>query len=288
MQVCLCALAVILEPIWVPQREDQVGELVPLEFGDELLVLVMAKLARVVFEDGLCRFARRGVEQNDRGDIVAIRLGDTCDLLGQDPHAYPIVLRGEAKIDQLACAPLHVFRGGAVVEHEQGVGPREEEAGHSQLDLDLVLQAGNDPDVRVAVHEAFVCLVFNEGRAEENDVVKLAPKRAGSWLRRYCVLPELVGPTISALNGNFLGSMGVRWRYTSVLCLRVCLRVSRLVRWRSRRLGHKSLYFRERYYPGVFGRGRLRVEVDLVLVSHVACILLCYVLPALRLHVPCS
>ena len=51
--------------------------------------------------------------------------------------------------------------------------------------------------------------------------------------------------------------------------LRICLRVSRLVRWRSGRLGQKSLYFRERYYPGVFGQGGFRVEVDLVFVSHV-------------------
>ena len=142
MLVCLFSispLAVILMPIRVPQREHQVGELAPLELGDKLLVHVMAKLARVVFEDGLCRFARRGVEQNDRSDIVAVRLGNTCDLLGQDPHAYPVVPRGEAKIDQLARAPLHVFRGGEVVQHEQGVGPREEVAGHPQLDLDLVL-----------------------------------------------------------------------------------------------------------------------------------------------------
>ena len=168
----------ILEPIRVPQREDQVGELAPLEFGDELLVLVITKLARVVFKDGLCRFARRGVEQHDRGDIVAIRLGDTCDLLGQDPHAYSVVPRGEAEIDQLARAALDVFRRGAVVQHEQGVGAREEVAGHPQLGLDLMLQAGDDKDVRIAVHKALVRLVFNEGGAGEHDVVKLALERA--------------------------------------------------------------------------------------------------------------
>ena len=134
------------------------------------------------------------VEQNDRGDIVAIRLGDTCDLLGQDPHAYPIVPRGEAEIDQLARAPLHVFRGGAVVQHEQGVGPREEVAGHPQLDLDLVLQAGNDPDVRVAVHEALVRLVFNERGAEEHDVVKLAPERAAQLVEKILCFARVGGP----------------------------------------------------------------------------------------------
>ena len=281
----------ILEPIRVPQREDQVGELAPLQLGDELLVLVMAKLARVVFEDGLCRLARRGVEQNDRGDIVAIRLGDTCDLLGQDPHAYPVVPRGEAESwpVQLARAPFHVFRGGAVIQHEQGVGSREEVAGHSQLGLDLVLQAAYDKDVWVAVHEALVRLVFNECGAEEHDVVKLAPERAAQLVEKILCLARVGGPTIKALNGNFLGSMGVRWRYIikCVLCLRVCLCVFRLVPWRSGRLGQKSLYFRKRYYPWVFGRGGLRVEVDLVLVSHVAGgILLCcaYCAMGLVLH----
>ena len=168
----------VLQPIRVPQSEDQVGELAPLEFGDELLVLLMTNFARVVFEDGLCRFARWGVKQHDPGDVVAIRLGDTCDLLGQDPHAYPVVPCGEAEIDQLARVALDVFRGGAVVENEQGVGPREEVAGQPQLGLDFVLQAAHDKDMRVTVHKALVRLVFNEGGAEEHDVVKLAPERA--------------------------------------------------------------------------------------------------------------
>ena len=188
-EVILCGVAcfqlgVVLQPIRVPQREHQVGELAPLKSCDELLVLLKPHLARVVFEDGLCRFARRGVEQHDCGDIVAVRLGDTCDLLGQDPHAYAVVPRGEAEIDQLARAPLHVFRRGAVVQHEQGVGPREEITGHPKLGLDLVLQARNDKDVRVAVHEALVCLVFNEGGAEEHDVVKLVPERPAQLVEK--------------------------------------------------------------------------------------------------------
>ena len=154
----------------------------------------MAKLARVVFKDGLCRFARRGVEQHDRGDIIAIRLGDACDLLGQDPHAYAVVPRGEAEIDQLARAALHIFGGGAVVENEQGVGAREEVAGHPQLDLDLVLQAGDDPDVRVAVHETLVRLILNEGGTEEHDVVKLTPERAAQLVEKILRLTGVGGP----------------------------------------------------------------------------------------------
>ena len=183
----------VFDPIGMTQREDQVGELASLEFGDELLVLLMTNLARVVFEDGLCRLARRGVKQHDSRDIVPVRLGDTCDLLGQDPHANPIVPGGEAKIDQLARAALHVFRRGAVVEHEQGVGPREEVAGHLQLGLYFVLQAGNDPDVRIAVHEALVRSIFNEGGAEEHDVVKLAPERAAQLVEKILCLAQVGG-----------------------------------------------------------------------------------------------
>ena len=72
----------------------------------------------------------------------------------------------EAKIDQLPRAALDIFRRGAVVEYEQGVGAREEVAGHPQPVLDLVLQAHDHIDVRVAVHEALVGLVLNKGGAE--------------------------------------------------------------------------------------------------------------------------
>ena len=44
----------------------------------------------------------------------------------------------EAEIDQLPRAALDIFRRGAVVEYEQGVGAREEEAGHPQPVLDLM------------------------------------------------------------------------------------------------------------------------------------------------------
>ena len=72
----------------------------------------------------------------------------------------------ESEIDQLPRAALDIFRRGAVVENEQCVGAREEVAGHPQPVLDLVLQANDHKDVRIAVHEALVCLVFNEGGTE--------------------------------------------------------------------------------------------------------------------------
>ena len=47
-----------------------------------------------------------------------------------------------------------------------------------------MLQAGNYPDVRIAVHEAIVCLVLDKGGAEEHDVVKLAPERAPQLVQK--------------------------------------------------------------------------------------------------------
>ena len=75
-----------------------------------------------------------------------------------------------------------------------------------------------------------------------------------SWFRRYCVLPELVGPTISALNGSFLGSI-ILW----CLC------------WWRGRLSEQSLYFIKRFHPRVCGWRGFWVEVDLVCFSHGVC-----------------
>ena len=108
--------------------------------------------------------------------LSPVWLGDAVYLLGQDPHGDSIVPSAESEIDQLPCATLDIFRRGAVVENEQGVGAREVVAGHPQPVLDLMLQAHDHKDVRIAVHEALVCLVFNEGGTEEHDVVKLAPE----------------------------------------------------------------------------------------------------------------
>ena len=100
------------------QGEDQVGELVLLEFGDKLLVLLVGELAGVVFEYGLGSLATGRVEEHYCGDIVPVRLSDAGYLLGQDPHGDSIVPGAEAEIDQLSRATLNIFRRGAVVEYE--------------------------------------------------------------------------------------------------------------------------------------------------------------------------
>ena len=187
-------LLVILNPIRIAQRENQVGELVLLEFGDKLLVLFMRELARVVFEDRLSSLATGCVEQHDRGNIIPVGLDYASYLLGQDPHGNSVVPGAEAEIDQLARAALDIFRRGAVIQYKQSVGPREKVAGHPQPVLDFVLQAGDDKDVRVAVHETLISFIFNEGGAEEHDVVKLAPEGAPQLVEKILSLTGIGWP----------------------------------------------------------------------------------------------
>ena len=183
--------------------EDQVGELMLLEFSDKLLVLLVGELAGVVFEYSFCSLATRRVEEHDRGNIISIWLGDAGYLLGQDPHGDSIVPGTKAEIDQLPRAALDIFRRGAVIQYEQGVGAREEEASHPQPVLDLVLQAGNYPDVWIAVYEAVVCLVLDKSGAEEHDVIKLASEGAPQLVQKILCLTGIGGPHNQGVEGHF-------------------------------------------------------------------------------------
>ena len=148
----------------------------------------MGELAGIVFEDGLRRFARGRVKEHDRCHVFAKRLGNAGYLLGQDPHGYAVVPCAEVEIDQLARAAFHVLGGGAVVEHKERVGPREEVAGQPQTGLHLMLQAGNHENVRFAVHEALVGRVLDKSGAAEHDVVKAPPKGAPQQVQKILYL----------------------------------------------------------------------------------------------------
>ena len=193
----------IFNPVRISQGEDQVGELVLLEFGDKLLVLLVGELAGVVFKDSLGGLATGRVEENYCGNIIPVWLGDAVYLLGQDPHGDSIVPGAESEIDQLPRAALDIFRRGAVVEYEQGVGTREEVAGNPQPVLDLMLLAHDHKDVRIAIHEALVCLVLNEGGAEEHNVVKLAPEGASQLVKKILCLTGIGGPHNKGVEGQF-------------------------------------------------------------------------------------
>ena len=109
----------------------------------------------------------------------------------------------ESEIDKLPRATLNIFRRGAVVEYKQGVGAREEVAGHPQPVLDLVLQAHDHKDVWIAIHEALVCLVLNEGGAEEHNVVKLSLEGAPQLVQKILCLTGIGGPHDQGIEGQF-------------------------------------------------------------------------------------
>ena len=54
--------AFVFNPVRMSKSENQVGELVLLEFGDKLLVLLVGELAGVVFKDSFCSLATGCVE----------------------------------------------------------------------------------------------------------------------------------------------------------------------------------------------------------------------------------
>ena len=165
-----------------------------LEFGDKLLVLLVGELTCVVFKDSFGSLATGCVEEHDRSNIIPVWLGDAGYLLGQDPHGDSIVPGAESEIDKLPRASLDIFRRGAVVEYEQGVGAREKVAGHPQPVLDLMLQAHDHIDVWIAVHETLVCLVLNKSGAEEHNVVKLALEWASQLVQKILCLTGIGGP----------------------------------------------------------------------------------------------
>ena len=66
-----------------------------------------------------------------------------------------------------------------------------------------MLQAGNYPDVRVAVHEALVGLVLDKGGAEEHNVVKLALEGAPQLVQKILCLTGIGGPHNQGVEGHF-------------------------------------------------------------------------------------
>ena len=181
------------------------GELTPLEFSNKLFALLVGELAGVVFENGLRGLARGRVKEHDRCHVFAKRLGNAGYLLGQDPHGDAVVPCAEAEIDQLARATFHVLGGGAVVEHKERVGAHEEVAGQPQPGLDLMLQAGNHENVRIAAHEALVGRVLDKSGAEEHDVVKPPPKGAPQQGQKILCLPGIRGPHDQGVEGQLSG-----------------------------------------------------------------------------------
>ena len=173
-----------------------------LEFSNKLLILLVGELACVVFKDSLGSLATGCVEEHNRGNIIPVWFGDAGYLLGENPHRDSIVPGAETEIDQLPRATLNIFRRCAVVEYEQGVGSREEEASNLQPILDLMLLAHDHINVWIAVHETLVCLVLNKGGAEEHNVVKLALEGTPQLVQKILCLTGIGGSNNKGVEGQ--------------------------------------------------------------------------------------
>ena len=66
-----------------------------------------------------------------------------------------------------------------------------------------MLQAHDHKDVRIAIHETFVGLVLNKGRAEEHNVVKLALKGSPQLVQKILCFTGIGGPHNKGVEGQF-------------------------------------------------------------------------------------
>ena len=83
-----------------------------------------------------------------------------------------------------------------------------------------MLQAHDHIDVRVAVNETLVCFIFNKGRAEEHDVVKLVLEGTPQLVQKILCLTGIGGPYNKGVEGQF------SWvHYTLVLVSQALARV---------------------------------------------------------------
>ena len=92
------------------------GELELFQPCNQLFKVVLRKLTRVFFKDGLCGLDRRLVKQHQHGHIFSERLRDAGKLLDQHPNADVYVRSGKADRTQLIAPPLYVRLGGAVIQ----------------------------------------------------------------------------------------------------------------------------------------------------------------------------
>ena len=94
----------------MPKSEDQVGELVLLEFGDKLLVLLVGELAGVVFKDSLGSLATGCIEENYCGNIIPCMAWRCCLFAGSRPTPeIPSCLALNPRLTSCPVRPLTSF-----------------------------------------------------------------------------------------------------------------------------------------------------------------------------------
>ena len=80
----------------------------------------------------------------------------------------------KAEMDQLACAPFHIFRGCAVIKDYERVGALKKQAHELQPRFHLVLRKYQDSHSWIIFTNSAEGFVVRECQADEHDVVELA------------------------------------------------------------------------------------------------------------------
>ena len=205
MKIPLCYFSSIVKG--KRKEKNQMGKFALFQPWNHLLELVMRKLARVFFEDGLRGLGRWRVKKNDCRHVLTERLRDSGELLGQHPHTDAGVACRKSKLDKLPCPPFHVFWGGAVIKHDESLSAFESKTGQLQPFFYLVLLANDYIQPRVSLAKLVQRFVISEGWADKHNVIKLAFEWAAKLVYEKLSLAPVGRPTIKALNGILPGSI---------------------------------------------------------------------------------
>lgn len=120
-----------------------------------------AEPAEATTPDGCVKLCSASL-QNDGGHVFAEWFCDADDLLRENPHADACMVGRKAERDQLACAAFHVVRGSAIVQNNKRVRALKKMAPEFQQELDLLLRAVNDKNVRIVIHKPVVSFVVGK------------------------------------------------------------------------------------------------------------------------------
>ena len=158
-------------------------ELSLFQLWNQTFVLILGEFTSVIIKDGLRGFRRGGVKENDRRHVLPEGSCDAGYLLGERPNADANMASRKAEIYQRACAPFHIFRGGAVIEDYERVGALKKPGHELQPIFHLVLRAYYHKHSWIIFTSSVVGLVVRECQADEHDVVELAAERAIDLVR---------------------------------------------------------------------------------------------------------
>ena len=120
----------------------------------------------------------RGCKRERRRHVLPEGSCYAGHLLSQHPNADAHMSSRKGEIYQLACAPVNIFRGCAVIEDYERVGAHEKPSHDLQPHFHVMLLAYYHSHSWILFTNSVVGLVVRECWADENDVVELEAESA--------------------------------------------------------------------------------------------------------------